>query len=325
MAAYYGLCSWLDHNVGKIVDALEAAGALDNTRIIYTADHGDNIGARGLWGKSNLYQEAARVPMIDTGSTAGKVCDTPVSLLDISATISQHFASEIVGNDGLLPLNEIAAQDYDPERVVFSEYHAAGAVSGAFMVRKGRWKLISYIGFEDELFDLKNDPEETKNVAQQAEYADVIQDELKNEALKSAAWLKQQGVTTQTRVALMCDDPITFCRCWLGLAMLGATMVAINTSVRGEPLRHQLALAEVSHVIADPAHMETVRAGCGEAKVYSGNEVNDSIVEPLAESAVHPAKHSDLSCIMFTCWERWRHLLWRSLKLIAIVNISYKS
>ena len=82
--------------------------------------------------------------------------------------------------------------------------------------------------------------------------------ELKNEALKSAAWLQQQGVTTQTRVALMCDDPMTFCRCWLGLAMLGATMVAINTSVRGEPLRHQLALAEVSHVIADQAHLETV-------------------------------------------------------------------
>ena len=75
----------------------------------------------------------------------------------------------------LLPLNEIAAQDYDPERVVFSEYHAAGAVSGAFMVRKGRWKLITYIGFEDELFDLENDPEETKNVALQAEFAEVRQ------------------------------------------------------------------------------------------------------------------------------------------------------
>lgn len=175
MAAYYGLCSWLDHNVGKIVDALEAAGVLENTRIIYTADHGDNIGARGLWGKSNLYQEAARVPMIDTGSAVGKVCDTPVSLLDISATICQHFGSEIVGNDDLLPLNEIAAQDYDPERVVFSEYHAAGAVSGAFMVRKGRWKLITYIGFEDELFDLENDPEETKNVALQAEFSEVRQ------------------------------------------------------------------------------------------------------------------------------------------------------
>ena len=124
--------------------------------------------------------------------------------------------------------------------------------------------------------------------------------ELKNEALKSATWLQQQGVTAHTRVALMCNDPMTFCRCWLGLAMLGATMVAINTSVRGDPLRHQLALAEVSHVIADQAHLETVLACCGEALLYSGNELNDSIVDPLAESAVHLAKHSDLSCIMFT-------------------------
>ena len=175
MAAYYGLCSWMDHNVGHIVDALESAGTLDNTRIIYTADHGDNIGARGLWGKSNMYQESVRVPLIDTGSTAGGVCNTPVSLLDISATISKHFDSEFTGNSDLIPLEEVADQPYDAERVVFSEYHAAGAVSASFMVRKGRWKLIRYMGFEDELFDLENDPEETKNVAQQAEYAEVIQ------------------------------------------------------------------------------------------------------------------------------------------------------
>lgn len=175
MAAYYGLCSWMDHNIGQIVDSLEQAGTLGNTRIIYTADHGDNIGARGLWGKSNMYQEAVKVPMIDAGpATTASVCDTPVSLLDISATISKHFASEFTGNDDLLPLEDIAANDYDPERVVFSEYHAAGAVSGAFMIRKGHWKLIHYIGFEDELFDLESDPEEIDNVAAEPQNAEVM-------------------------------------------------------------------------------------------------------------------------------------------------------
>ena len=53
----------------------------------------------------------------------------------------------------------------DHERVVFSEYHAAGAVSGAFMIRKGMWKYIYYAGFEPELFDLENDPEELHNCA----------------------------------------------------------------------------------------------------------------------------------------------------------------
>ena len=175
MAAYYGLCSWMDHNVGQIVDALEGAGALDTTRIIYTADHGDNIGARGLWGKSNMYQESVAVPLIDTGAVAGAVCDTPVSLLDVSVTISQHFSGDLAANNNLLALEEIAAQPYDPEKVVFSEYHAAGAVSGAFMVRKGHWKLIHYVGFEDELFNSNADPEETLNVAADPQNASVLQ------------------------------------------------------------------------------------------------------------------------------------------------------
>lgn len=181
MAAYYGLCSWMDHNVGQIINALEEVGALDNTRIIYTSDHGDNIGARGLWGKSNMYQEAVKVPLIDAGpgNTAG-VCDTAVSLLDIAATVSQHFGTEFTGNTDLRPLEDIAAVPYDPERVVFSEYHAAGAVSGAFMLRKDRWKLITYIGFEDELFDLEADPEETQNVAADPDNAEMLK-MLKNE------------------------------------------------------------------------------------------------------------------------------------------------
>ncbi len=58
MAAYFGLTSWMDHNVGRILAALEASGFAEDTTVVYTSDHGDNVGARGLWGKSNLYQES---------------------------------------------------------------------------------------------------------------------------------------------------------------------------------------------------------------------------------------------------------------------------
>ena len=82
MSAYYGLCSWLDHNVGQIVEALETSGQIETTQIIYTSDHGDNVGARGLWGKSNMYEESAAVPLIMAGPDIPHgVCDTPVSLL----------------------------------------------------------------------------------------------------------------------------------------------------------------------------------------------------------------------------------------------------
>jgi choline-sulfatase len=175
MASYYGLCSWLDHNVGQIMGALEGAGLAENTTVIYSSDHGDNVGARGLWGKSNLYQESVAVPMIMAGPDMPVgVCDTPVSLLDVSATIADHFGATFKGAAGIAPLSTIASAPPDTDRVVFSEYHAAGAVSGAFMLRKGRWKLIRYVGFEDELFDLHDDPEELCNVAQLVVNADIL-------------------------------------------------------------------------------------------------------------------------------------------------------
>jgi choline-sulfatase len=62
----------------------------------------------------------------------------------------------------------------DPERPVFSEYHAAGAVSGAFMLRRARWKYHHYVGFPPELFDLETDPEETRNLAPDPAFAETL-------------------------------------------------------------------------------------------------------------------------------------------------------
>lgn len=170
MAAYYGLCTWLDHNIGEILKALNAAGFGDNTTIVYTSDHGDNVGARGLWGKSNLYQESVSVPMIMAGpGVPVGTCDTPVSLLDVAASIPAHFGAGFE-SDGR-PLAQIAAEPADPNRAILSEYHAAGAVSGAFMLRKGRFKLNWYVGFPPELFDLQDDPEEMNDLASDPAHA----------------------------------------------------------------------------------------------------------------------------------------------------------
>ena len=83
------MVSLLDHNIGLVLDALKTNGHGETTRILYTSDHGDNIGHRGLWGKSVMYEEAAKIPMILTGPDvpAGHSVAAPVSLVDCHQTI----------------------------------------------------------------------------------------------------------------------------------------------------------------------------------------------------------------------------------------------
>lgn len=184
ISAYFGLCSFLDDNIGKIVDSISENGFVDNTNIIYTSDHGDNVGVRGLWGKSNFYEESCSVPLIISGSTIKKgVCRTPVTLMDVSETIVDHFNCKSPNNGPGESLYKIAARPYDKERIAFSEYHASSSISGAYMIRKGKWKYIYYVGFKPELFDLDNDPEETKDLSHLDKYMDII-NELKLELYK---------------------------------------------------------------------------------------------------------------------------------------------
>ncbi|MEM9852007.1 MAG: sulfatase-like hydrolase/transferase, partial [Pseudomonadota bacterium] len=169
-AAYYGLCSFMDANIGRILTALTDAGLSGTTSVIYASDHGDNLGARGLWGKSSFYEESVAVPLIMAHPGAeAEVCDTPVSLVDVAATIPDHF-----GLGGLGVGAPLASLSHGPaDRPQFAEYHAAGAVSGGFMVRCGRWKLIYYVDFPPELYDLESDPEECDDRAADPACADV--------------------------------------------------------------------------------------------------------------------------------------------------------
>ena len=177
-AAYYGLCTWLDHNVGQIVGALESAGLTDTTHVVYTSDHGDNLGARGVWGKSTLYEESVKVPMLLAGpGVEPSVCDTPVDLLDLFPTILEGAGIDPTPEMGSRPgrsLFDIARSEPELERPILSEYHAAGSNTGGFMLRRGRWKYHYYVGFRPELFDLENDPEELLDLAESAEHAEVL-------------------------------------------------------------------------------------------------------------------------------------------------------
>jgi choline-sulfatase len=179
LAAYFGLCTFVDDQIGRVLAALDGAGLGADTRVLYTSDHGESAGSRGMWGKSVLYEEACRVPLILAGADvpAGKVSATPVSLVDAYPAIMD--AAGLDAGDADLPgrsLFEIAAADDKTDRPVFSEYHAMRSPSGAYMLRQGGFKYISYVGYEAELFDLANDPEETRNLTADPAYASVRAD-----------------------------------------------------------------------------------------------------------------------------------------------------
>ena len=134
LAAYLGLISFMDAQVGRVLDALEAAGLRDTTRILYTSDHGENAGKRGFWGKSNHYQEAVAIPLIVAGEgvPAGKVSATPASLADAYPSVLDCVGLSADGDD--VPgrsLFALANAPEDRERIVFSEYHAAGSPSAS--------------------------------------------------------------------------------------------------------------------------------------------------------------------------------------------------
>jgi choline-sulfatase len=180
IAAYFGLVSFVDHNVGRLLQCLNAHDLADTTRVIYSSDHGDNLGTRGLWGKSNMYEESAGVPLIMAGPEvpANVVCRDPVSLVDAYPTILNCVGLPPHPDDRALPgvpLLDVAAGKAR-ERTVFGEYHAAGAVTGAFMLRKGKFKFVYYVGLTPQLFDLDSDPAETRDLAQHGDCADVLAD-----------------------------------------------------------------------------------------------------------------------------------------------------
>lgn len=176
---YYGLCSFLDAQIGIILDALKASGLEKNTRVLYCTDHGDTMGEHGLFFKSSMYEGSAAVPMIMSGPGIPAGCRnrTGVSLVDIYPTVLDCMGIPLNGQDRTLPgrsLLAYAAGREDGERTVYSEYMGFGFYTGAFMLRRGRYKYIHYVGERPQLFDLQADPGECRDLAADPAFGDIL-------------------------------------------------------------------------------------------------------------------------------------------------------
>lgn len=164
-AAYYGLTSFMDACVGRVLAALEASGQAEDTLVIYVSDHGDMMGDLGFWTKQVMYEASVGVPMIlaGPGVPAGKRCRTAASLLDLAPTALEALKVAEATDQAPLPgrsLLALALQPDDPKRAAFSEYHDGGSTTGTFMLRWDRWKYVYYVGYPPQLFDLDADPHE---------------------------------------------------------------------------------------------------------------------------------------------------------------------
>ena len=177
MAAYYAQVSYLDAQIGRVLAALEASGQAANTRIIYWTDHGEMLGDHGLWAKNSMYESSAAIPLIVAGPDVpvGHATRTPVSTLDCFPSILQAVGVSPYPEDGDLPGRSLfdLAREPDRPRSVFSEYHASFSQRGIFMLRDERYKLVYYVGDPPQLFDLIEDPDERRDLADEPAYAAV--------------------------------------------------------------------------------------------------------------------------------------------------------
>jgi choline-sulfatase len=180
LAHYFGLVSFMDAQLGTVLDALERTGQAEHTVVLYVSDHGELMGTDGTWFKGTMAEHSVRIPVIlaGPGVPSGARCATNVSLVDVYPTIVDALELPAIDTDAELPggsLREIATSPYDPERTVFSEFHSANSASGGFMIRHGGWKYVHHIGFPERLFDLANDPNEANDLAGDPTYAEQLE------------------------------------------------------------------------------------------------------------------------------------------------------
>lgn len=199
--AYYALVTAMDRMIGDIFDKLEANGLLENTLVVYSSDHGEQIGEHSLWWKQTFYEYSVKVPMILSLPGVlpeGESYEENVCSLDLNATMLDILGCPVLpDSDGRSMMSIVEGKDWDNK--VFSEYCTDDGCLMR-MIKKGHWKLNYYHGLPCELFNLKVDPMEQTNLAEIADYS-VIKQDLIDEVL--ADW---NPIEIEKKIAKMKEE-----------------------------------------------------------------------------------------------------------------------
>lgn len=206
---YYGSVSYVDDLVGGVLQTLRQTGLDSNTVVVFSTDHGDMLGERGLWYKRSFYEGSSRIPLMvcwPDHFLPGRVSEN-VSLVDLLPTFL-----ELAGS-GVEPIEEVAGESLvdllegtksAQSRIVYGENLSEGAVAPLLMVRRGSMKYV-WSGVDPaQLFDMGADPLELENLADDPGHA-VLRAEL--DALVHSRWdvvdLAERVLASQTRRAFL--------------------------------------------------------------------------------------------------------------------------
>lgn len=183
VAAYYASVSYMDKQVGKVLNTLKEEGLEDNTIIIFTSDHGFHLGEHNFWMKVSLHEESVRVPLII--KVPGKkpaVCNSLTELIDLYPTIAElaglSYSEHLQGKSLTETLDH-------PETELRDMVFSVSQGGRTFLLRTKKWAYIQYdedAGSGMELFDMEKDPKQFTNLAQKSEYSNIVnefQDKLK--------------------------------------------------------------------------------------------------------------------------------------------------
>ncbi|MFT5367956.1 MAG: choline-sulfatase [Candidatus Latescibacterota bacterium] len=209
LAAYYGLVTELDRNIGRVHETIAASSQAENTLLAYTSDHGDMAHQHGMWWKSNFYDGACKIPLIISQPSRlakNETVSANVSLIDVGPTLL-----DLAGAD---PLPDVSGKSFasflngeNPSHwpnEVFSEYGGLLGDYPACMIRTGPWKLNYYSEFDScQLFNINEDPHERKDRASDPNCLEIILECLSKIDARWSADEMQENIAKQKRARKM--------------------------------------------------------------------------------------------------------------------------
>ncbi len=173
---YYAAVSFMDAQVGRVMNELERLGLRDSTLVIFTSDHGYHLGEHGFWKKSNLHEESQRVPLIISapGLKPG-VCDSLTELVDLYPTILDFMNVETPSYCEGISLKPLLNEPTKSIRDYALSYQIIPNDNiERFALRANDWAYMVYENGEEELYDMQRDPKQFTNLANHPDHQKML-------------------------------------------------------------------------------------------------------------------------------------------------------